>query len=931
MRSLKYIIIITTLLFFREICLGAGLVVRPFPFFRQLPSNEIWAMYQDGQGFLWIGTTDGIARYDGFQTQTFKNDYRHPGWITDNRVVGFAETKENVWIGTAKGVTLFNKETWRLSPAVDKRLKDVPVYGITSGAENDVWIATKSLIYCCDRNGRIRKTYIPGGKKAVINNLYKDNGNRIWAVMDRGGLAYYNPTTDTFTRITGSPDIAFFTMLQDKDGRYWIGTWGNGLWEYFPGKTIKERFKKRPVTDKQGIACQSVFSIVQDDTYHYLWVLSYEGLATLEETSDGSLKTVTDNGITDPYKMFTRIFKDREGNLWISAYDRAFIVSFDNSGIQNYNLSELKNLCMYDANILNLCFKNGRLWMEQDRSGLFLWNEKNQHPVFINTDSRGIKYEAEMLCPSQSSDNVIWVSVRTQPRILKLERQGLKVKILEDISLEHITGGESFKGMQEDKEGNLWLLTSDKLIVKPPKGSCRIIISQKEIPDLLTSDGRGQVWGICRKSGYIARLDYTGNVTRLQKMYFNTHWEAGEHIKQFVLNSKGFFFLLSSLGNVYQGVLTGKITQRLDCHGLLDDCSLLKALVDETNLWILTNNKLIKYDYIRHLWNVYRTSDENMGVDVFRGQSLAADGKGGVFAGGHNGILHIPSEIGQTTRTMDYDPRITDVKVQNQSVFFSSAGEDGTTARKVILKPGSRNIEIFMSALKYGIGDYHELAYKLTGVDKSWVTLADNRHTAFYNQLGQGTYEFHIRYRNSYGQWIESNSPLIVVQLPALYETWYAELFYLVLLIAGAYVGWRRYMCYLRQKNDKRVKKKVAIAKVESLSAPSENQVILQAVMDSINKHLNDEEFDLDKLAAELMISKSTLHRRIKAITGLTPLDFIRSIKMKKASELLLTHTMNISEVAYAVGYNNPKYFTICFKEEFGKTPSQYQREPDKE
>lgn len=927
----RLIIIITTLLFFNSLLLNAGLIVRPFPFFRQLPSNEIWAMYQDKQGFIWIGTTDGIARYDGFQTQTFKNDYRHPGWITNNRVVGFAETDENVWIGTAKGVTLFNKETWCLFPTSDKRLKTVSVSGITSGAENDVWIAAKNCVYRCDRNGLTKKTYIPGGKHTVINSLYKDNENHIWAVMDRAGLARYNPVTDSFIRIEGVPDAAFFTMTQDRNGRYWIGTWGNGLWEYSPGKTMKERFKRWPVTDRRGITFQSVFSIVQDDTYHYLWVLSYEGLTTLEEASDGSLKTVEDNGITDPYKMFTRIFKDREGNLWISAYDRAFMVSFDNSGIRNYNLSELKERCMYDANILNLCFKDGHLWMEQDRSGLCLWNEDNQHTAFINTDSQGRKYEAELLCPSQISNDVIWVSERMRPRILKLKQKGWQATILEDISLVHLTGGESFKGMQEDRDGNLWLLTSDKLLVKPPKGVCRIVTSQKEIPDVLTSDGKGQIWGICRKSGCIVWLNCTGNTVHSQKMPFNTPWEAGEQIKQFVINNKGSFFILSSLGNIYQGVLTGKMTQRLDCHGFLDDCSLLKALIDENNLWILTNNKLIKYAYTSHLWNVYRTSDENIGVDVFRGQALAADGQGGVFAGGHNGIIHVPSDIGQTTRTTDYTPRVTDVKVQNQSVFFSSVREEGTTASKVILKPGSRNIEISISSLKYGVGDYHELAYKLAGMDKNWITMADNRHTAFYNQLGKGTYEFHIRYRNSYGQWIESSIPLTIVQLPALYETWYAELFYIVLLIAAVYGCWRRYMYRLRQKNDKRLKKEVAIAKVESLSVPSENQVLLQAVMNSINKHISDDEFDLDKLASELMISKSTLHRKIKAITGLTPLDFIRSIKMKKASELLLTHTMNISEVAYAVGYNNPKYFTTCFKEEFGKTPSQYQREGRKE
>ena len=75
---------------------------------------------------------------------------------------------------------------------------------------------------------------------------------------------------------------------------------------------------------------------------------------------------------------------------------------------------------------------------------------------------------------------------------------------------------------------------------------------------------------------------------------------------------------------------------------------------------------------------------------------------------------------------------------------------------------------------------------------------------------------------------------------------------------------------------------------------------------------------NLEKLSEEMNMSKSTLYRKIKSMTGLTPLDFVRNIKMKRACMMLLARTQTISEVAYAVGFSNPKYFTKCFKEEFG-------------
>ena len=113
---------------------------------------------------------------------------------------------------------------------------------------------------------------------------------------------------------------------------------------------------------------------------------------------------------------------------------------------------------------------------------------------------------------------------------------------------------------------------------------------------------------------------------------------------------------------------------------------------------------------------------------------------------------------------------------------------------------------------------------------------------------------------------------------------------------------------------------------LETLAYPSADKLFLQSIIASIEQHLEESEFDLERLSVEMNMSKSTLYRKIKAMTGLTPLDFVRNIKMKRACMMLLARTQTISEVAYAVGFSNPKYFTKCFKEEFGMTPTEYQQ-----
>lgn len=111
---------------------------------------------------------------------------------------------------------------------------------------------------------------------------------------------------------------------------------------------------------------------------------------------------------------------------------------------------------------------------------------------------------------------------------------------------------------------------------------------------------------------------------------------------------------------------------------------------------------------------------------------------------------------------------------------------------------------------------------------------------------------------------------------------------------------------------------------LEGLAYPSADKQFLQSIIDSIEQHLEESEFDLEHLSTEMNMSKSTLYRKIKSMTGMTPLDFVRNVKMKRACMMLLARTLNISEIAYAIGFSSPKYFTKCFKEEFGVTPTEY-------
>jgi len=118
---------------------------------------------------------------------------------------------------------------------------------------------------------------------------------------------------------------------------------------------------------------------------------------------------------------------------------------------------------------------------------------------------------------------------------------------------------------------------------------------------------------------------------------------------------------------------------------------------------------------------------------------------------------------------------------------------------------------------------------------------------------------------------------------------------------------------------------------VEDVKMKSPDEKLLSRVMATVNKHLNNSDLSVDMIAEEVGISRVHLHRKMKELTGQTPHDFIRSIRLKQAANLLATRNMNITEVVYACGFSNAASFSTMFKNVYGMSPREYMRSQQKE
>jgi len=109
---------------------------------------------------------------------------------------------------------------------------------------------------------------------------------------------------------------------------------------------------------------------------------------------------------------------------------------------------------------------------------------------------------------------------------------------------------------------------------------------------------------------------------------------------------------------------------------------------------------------------------------------------------------------------------------------------------------------------------------------------------------------------------------------------------------------------------------------VNKITTNKTDENFLLTALKIVNEYISSPDFSIEQFAEKMNISRSMLHKKLVALTGLSPIDFVVSIKMKKAMQLLTQTNLNISEIAYQLGFNDPKYFSRCFKKHFGKTPS---------
>lgn len=274
--------------------------------------------------------------------------------------------------------------------------------------------------------------------------------------------------------------------------------------------------------------------------------------------------------------------------------------------------------------------------------------------------------------------------------------------------------------------------------------------------------------------------------------------------------------------------------------------------------------------------------------------------------------------------------------IENQSPLRQVDG-----MQSIVLDENERTLSLSFAALDYSDPEHIKYAYKMSD-DADWHYLNNNRSISL-PELRPGDYQLFIQSTNADGSWCGNIRELHIHVTPKFTETTWFDLLLLVVILSflAAVVYIYYYIRHIKQQQKETLEAYLSLLQKNSPDAESgimepvqpqpvhshlseQDDAFMQRIVVFVDEHIGDADVGVNEMAAAAMMSKSNLTRKIKELTGITPADFLKEARIKRAGEMLRSSEKNISEIAYSCGFNDPKYFSRVFKATMGKSPSEY-------
>jgi ligand-binding sensor domain-containing protein/signal transduction histidine kinase len=770
-----------------------------------LSQSVVNAILQDHKGFLWIGTDDGLNRYDGYEFKVYKPDTNDPFSLSDRSITDIVEDQQGfLWISTRMGGLN------RYDPASGKFMHYHNVKGdnksIASNYVTDLlliddglWVATNNGLDFLDfetntfTHHPVRGSNLTPASES-ITKLFLDTKGILWIGTSNAGISLYDSLNNIVKNYRynsyNSNSLSNNNILainEDSNGRVWIGT-SNGLNLYDPEARNFIRFKNVR-DDSASLSGNMVYALFTDRSSS-LWVGTNAGLDRYDPLENTFIRHQYQPNVPNSLSNneVQTIYEDASGVLWIGTYG---------GGLNKYNRQQDRyayfrhnpdDPSSLSSNFIFSILADARndIWVGTFDSGLNLFSPRLEkftrylhnpnNPESISNDSIITMYS--------DSQGVMWIGTGSA-----LDRYNRATNTFSHYQPEDSDENDpsqfSVFAIHEDFTGMFWigsnhgLMNFDRYTKEfsdyQTTGEDPHYFSNAQVNAILEDENKNLWLGTYDDGVQRIQLE-TGEVTFYRHNPTDTSTLSANSILCIYEDSSGTLWFGTHGGGFSRyNPQTDDFTNFTENEGLSNNV-VYGILEDDTqNLWLSTNFGLSRFDPVDQTFRRF-TSSDGLQSNEFNQNSYAKDRNGVMYFGGINGLnIFMPQEITDNPFT----PKIalTSITIDGIPVEEEKTTEYLDT---ITLTWPQDSFEFEFTSFSYEQPRKNQYAYMLEGMDTDWINIANQRNGRYTNLSG-GTYTLHLRGSNSDGVWSEEKQSIQVIVVPPFWETWW----FLSLLVAA--------------------------------------------------------------------------------------------------------------------------------------------------
>lgn len=759
-----------------------------------LSSNDAFSLLQDRAGFVWIGTADGLNRYDGYSVGIYKADPLDPGSLSNGAIAALLEDRDGaVWVATRRGVNRFNPQTNTFS----RFLTELRISSLFEDAAGTLWAGTWGGVLA--RFDRATEQWTQLGVCTAGSGclLYQDRAGAYW-LADKSGLHRFDPASATVTPVLvdpAFPELFAFDLFEDRDGRFWIAS-DYGLYLFDRDGGPSRRYAHDPL-DPQSLSSDFVW-LVHQDHHGDLWVGSWDGGLDRFDPDSGTFV----HHRSDPNNLHSlgsdrpmALLEDRGGLLWV-ATDGGGVSIVDPAGAAfgHYTDDPTQPQSMR-GRVVSALFvdRDGAIWAGTDGNGLNVLDRAAGTVVNYRNDpadERSLSSDT-VYAVHQAADGTIWVA--TALGLNRFEAGGTFRRFRRNPGSDIARGGDVVQEIVDDERGRLWLGTEDGLVLFDP-GAWRVVREYHSVPDddttisgndisALHRDATGRLWVGSWNGGLSV---YDAATDRFRRFRYDPDDPEALHdvfITEVVSDGPGQIWIATSGGAERLDPATGQVRHITARNGLPSSAVPCLLPDDEGGMWLATGAGLAQLDHRAAVRAVYTARD---GLQSNQFTAACAHGRGGeLLFGGINGFnVFAPSAIARRSTP----PAIAITGVRTGS---NAPRPLLSTPEQVSLPYRDNSFAFDFAALDYADPAANTYAYMLEGFDHDWIA-AGTRRTASYTNLDGGEYVFRVKAANRLGVWNDVGTAVRIHVAVAPWRSWWAYTLY-GLAALGAVVGLMQY------------------------------------------------------------------------------------------------------------------------------------------